>query len=131
MTPFIWITERVAMLLHDQQIAEHGGSHGVRDQAAVLSALARPLNLLAYGSPDAADLAAAYAYGLIKTHGFVDGNKRIGFLVAATFLDINGYDLSASEEDVVHTVLAVAAGEKTETALADWFRASIRKRANG
>ncbi len=127
MTPYIWIPEKAVLAIHDQQISEHGGLSGVRDLAVIQSALARPQNLLAYGSPDAADLAAAYAYGLTRNHGFIDGNKRIGFLVAVTFLDVNGYDFVAGEADVVRMMLAVASGEMTEAALAEWFRGAITK----
>jgi death-on-curing protein len=130
-TPYVWIPEKAAIAIHDQQISEHGGLGGVRDLTVIQSALARPLNLLAYGTPDArpnaADLAAAYAYGLSRNHGFLDGNKRSGFLIAATFLDVNGYDFQASEEDIVKTMLSVASGVMTETTLAAWFRKSITK----
>ena len=127
MTPYIWVPERAVLAMHDQQISEHGGLSGVRDLSVIQSALARPQNLLAYGRPDAADLATAYAYGLARNHGFVDGNKRIGFLVAVTFLDVNGYEFLANEEDVVRTMLAVGSGEMTEAALAEWFRRTIKK----
>lgn len=122
MTPYIWIPERAVLAMHDQQIAEHGGLSGVRDLTVIQSALERPQNLSVYGSPDAADLAAAYAFGLTRNHGFVDGNKRIGFLVAATFLDVNGYDFVSTEEEVIQKMIAVASGELTEDDLAEWFR---------
>lgn len=127
MTSYIWVPEKAVLAMHDQQISEHGGLSGVRELTLVQSALARPQNLLAYGSPDAAELAAAYAYGLERSHGFIDGNKRIGFLVAVTFLDVNGYDFVDSEEEVVRTMLAVASGEMSEDALAEWFRRTITK----
>ena len=122
MTPCIWVPESVVMAIHDQQIAEHGGRDGVRDAAVIHSALARPQNLLAYGNPDLAALAAAYAFGLSRNHGFVDGNKRVAFVVAETFLNLNGVNLTATDEEVVTTMLAVAAGKMTEEALAEWFR---------
>lgn len=127
MTPYIWVPARAVLAMHDQQIAEHGGLSGVRDLTIIQSALARPQNLLAYGSPDAADLAAAYAYGLARNHGFIDGNKRIGFLVAVTFLDVNGYEFVGPEEEVIRTMLAVASGEMTEVSLAEWFRRATTK----
>jgi len=127
MTPYIWVPEKAVMAMHDEQIAEHGGLSGGRDLTVIQSALARPVNLLAYGSPDAADLAAAYAYGLTRNHGFIDGNKRIGFLVAVTFLDVNGYEFVAGEEDVVRTMVSVASGEMTEASLAEWFRRTTTK----
>ena len=122
MTPCIWVPESVVMAIHDQQIAEHGGLDGVRDAGVIHSALARPQNLLAYGNPDLAALAAAYAFGLSRNHGFVDGNKRVAFVVAETFLNLNGVNLTATDEAVVTTMLAVAAGQMTEEALAEWFR---------
>jgi len=86
------------------------------------SALARPLNLAAYGEPDLPSLAAAYAFGIARNHPFVDGNKRTAFVVAVTFLALNGLDFQASERDVVETILALAAGQLEESALTDWFR---------
>ena len=127
MTPYIWIPERAVLAIHDQQIVEHGGPSGVRDMTVIQSALGRPQNLLAYGSPDVAHLAAAYAYGLTRNHGFVDGNKRIGFLVAVTFLDVNGYEFAESEEEVVRGIVGVASGEMSEVALGEWFRGKIAR----
>ena len=100
---------------------------GVRDLAAVDSALARPRNLFAYGKPDDAALAAAYAFGLCKHHGFLDGNKRTAYVVAETFLDLNGYTMEAPDEAVVGTMLAVASGVLPEEQLAKWFRTFIAK----
>lgn len=116
----------VVLAIHDEQIAEHGGIGGVRDVAVVESALARPRNLVAYGKPDAAALAAAYAFGICSNHGFLDGNKRTAYVVAETFLDLNGYAMEASDEAVVHAVLAVASGGMTEEQLEKWFRSFIR-----
>jgi death-on-curing protein len=92
----------------------------------VQSALHRPQNLAAYGAPDIADLAAAYAYGISRNHGFLDGNKRTAFVVAYVFLLDHGYELMASDQDTVSTMLAVAAGEMSEVELAVWFRGYIR-----
>jgi len=89
------------------------------------SALARPRNLLAYGEPDAAGVAAAYGFGLCNNHGFLDGNKRTAYVVAETFLDLNGYAVTASDEQVVGTMLAVASGVMSEELLARWFRSFI------
>ena len=97
----------------------------MRDAALIDSALARPRNLIVYGKPDAAALAAAYAFGLCKNHGFIDGNKRTAYVVAETFLDLNGYAMAASDEEVVSAMLAVASGVMPETRLAKWFRAFI------
>ena len=111
--------------IHDEQISEHGGIGGVRDLAVIDSALARPRNLIAYGKPDAAALAAAYAFGLCNHHGFLDGNKRTAYVVAETFLDLNGYAMEASDGEVVSTMLAVASGVMPEAQLAKWFRSFI------
>ncbi|MDQ7249867.1 type II toxin-antitoxin system death-on-curing family toxin [Dongia sedimenti] len=121
-----WIRLGEATAIHAEQIAEHGGLAGVRDQGLFESAMARAENLAAYGEPDACDLAAAYAYGLARNHPFADGNKRTAFVVSATFLILNGRDLTATEVEVVETFLKLAAGALTEPELADWFRARSR-----
>ena len=123
-----WIDQRLLMLLHDESLAEHGGASGVRDVGLLESALARPLNLLAYGEPDAADLAAAYGVGLAKNHAFVDGNKRAAFLSVGLFLAMNGFRLTASQADATLTVLAVASSELDEAAFASWIRANSEPR---
>ncbi|HKF47107.1 MAG TPA: type II toxin-antitoxin system death-on-curing family toxin [Terracidiphilus sp.] len=122
---WIWIPLEAVLAIHDEQISEHGGMGGVRDLAVVESALARPRNLQAYGKPDAARLAAAYAFGLCRNHGFLDGNKRTAYVVAETFLDLNGYAMNASDEAVVNTIVALASGVMSEEQLAKWFRSSI------
>jgi len=124
-TTWRWVTPEVVFAIHDRQISEHGGPTGVRDPGAVESALARPQNLAAYGDLDAAALAAAYAFGLAKNHGFVDGNKRMAWLVARLFLADNGFQLEFDKTDAVHIVEALAAGRLGEQALADWFRARL------
>ncbi len=118
-----WVTIEVALAAHAEQIAEHGGGVGVRDANLLDSAMARPRNLAAYGDPDAAALAAAYAYGIARNHPFVDGNKRTAAVVSETFLLLNGLTLMASDAELVVTFLALAAGELSEEELADWFRA--------
>ena len=123
-----WINKQALLLLHDESLAEHGGAAGLRDEGLLDSALARPLNLNAYGTPDFADLAASYAIGLAKNHAFVDGNKRAAFLAAGLFLHLNGYRLSASQADATLTMLAVAAGEVDEATFAAWLRRNCRKR---
>ena len=125
MTDWIWVDVEVALAAHDEQLAEHGGAPGLRDRSMLESALARPLNLLAYGEPDVADLAASYAFGLARNHPFVDGNKRTALVVSETFLMLNGYTLNASNVELVVTFLALAAGELQPDALAAWFRAHI------
>jgi death on curing protein len=117
-----WVGTDVADAIHDRQLAEHGGSDGIRDRAAVDSALARPRNLAAYGEADAADLAAAYAYGLARNHSFGDGNKRTAWVVARLFLADNGCRIRFNPGDAVKTMEAVASGTLGEAALAAWFR---------
>jgi len=124
--PWKWVAEDVVLAIHDEQLAEHGGAPGVRDLSLVQSAPARPANRAAYETPDLADLAAAYAYGIARNHGFVDGNKRTAFVVAYLFLLDHGYDLSAGDTEAVTIMLATAAGEITEDELAVWFRDYIR-----
>ena len=116
-----WVLRAVVLALQDFLIAEFGGVAGIRDISMLDSALARPEHLFTYGSPSIPELAAAYAFGLIKNHPFVDGNKRIGFAVAATFLEVNGRQLDATEADAVIQTLALAAGEIDETDYARWL----------
>lgn len=123
-----WIDPQALSLLHDESLAEHGGAAGLRDVGLLESALARPLNLAAYGQPDHAELAAAYGAGLVKNHPFVDGNKRAGFLAVGLFLALNGYSLVATQADATLTMLALAAGELDEPAFATWIRAHARPR---
>ena len=124
-----WIDRRALALLHDESIAEHGGASGLRDEGLFESALARPLNLAAYGTPDAADLAAAYGVGLAKNHPFVDGNKRVAFLAVGLFLALNGFRLVAGQADAALTMLNVAAGSMDEATFAQWLRAHTNRRA--
>jgi len=125
MTTPTWVERTAVILLHDESIAVHGGASGVRDIGLLESALARPQNLHAYGEGDAAALAAAYAFGIIKNHPFIDGNKRTGFLAAALFLEANGMRFVASEADAVVRTLALAAGEIGETEFATWLRENV------
>jgi death on curing protein len=117
-----WVSKQALILLHGESLAEHGGSAGMRDEGLLTSALARPQNLAAYGDPDIADLASCYAVGIAKNHPFVDGNKRAGFLALGLFLGLNGKRLAAAQRDATETMLAVAAGDLTETELARWVR---------
>jgi death on curing protein len=123
-----WIEKRLLPLLHDESLALHGGASGLRDEGLLESALARPLNLVAYGEPDHADLAAAYATGLAKNHAFVDGNKRAAFLAVGLFLRLNGYRLTATQPDATVRVLALAAGDLSEAEFAAWLRANCQPR---
>jgi death-on-curing protein len=116
----------VALAIHLEQLAEHGGAEGIRDEGLFESAMARPENLAAYGEPDGAALAASYAFGLARNHPFVDGNKRTAAAVSLTFLQLNGCQFSGSDAEIVVAFEALAAGELSEDELADWFRAHLR-----
>jgi death on curing protein len=124
-TKWVWIDPRAINAIHEEQLAEHGGGAGLRSQALLESALARPANLAAYYQPDAADLAASYAVGIAKNHPFVDGNKRTAFVALELFLALNGHELVADDLSCVTTMLAVAAGDIDEPTLADWIRANV------
>lgn len=117
-----WLARPVIAAVHDQLLAAHGGSTGLRDEALLESALARPLHRAAYGEPDLYDLAAAYAGGIASNHPFNDGNKRTALMAAYIFLARNGVRLSALEAEATHTVVALAAGEIDEPAFAAWLR---------
>ena len=124
-----WLQPDVVLAVHEHQLAEHGGQSGVRDVGLFESAMARPLNMSEYGDPDAADLAAAYGWGISRNHAFIDGNKRTAFVAAELFLELNGHSLEASDADCVVTMLAVAAGDITEAEFAAWIREhSTRKK---
>lgn len=120
-----WIPARVVFAVHDSQISEHGGADGLRDRGALESALARPANLEAYGNPDIADLAAAYIYGLARSHAFTDGNKRAAWVTGRLFLADNGARLEFDPYDAIRTMEDVAAGNISETGLAVWLRSRL------
>jgi death on curing protein len=124
-----WLSRWVVDAIHTDQLREHGGLAGVRDDNVLESALARPQQKWHYAeNPDLASLAAAYAFGLVRNHPYRDGNKRIGFLAMATFLELNGTAFDASDADVVAEILALAEGKVSEDALADWIRLHARRR---
>ncbi|PSJ54323.1 type II toxin-antitoxin system death-on-curing family toxin [Kumtagia ephedrae] len=110
------------LALHAEQLRLHGGAAGVRDEGMLDSALNRPLQKQAYGDPDLCELAAAYLFGIAKNHPFVDGNKRTALAAADTFLFFNGLELQAGDEDLIHFVLMVAAGDIDEDGAAAFFR---------
>ena len=118
----VWVARELVYVLHERLLAEHGGAPGLRDEGLLASALARPRQIRAYGDPDLCALAAAYAYGLVQNHPFVDGNKRVAFMVAYVFLARNGRRLVAPEADATAMVMALAAGETDEKAFAAWLR---------
>lgn len=119
----VWIGVLEALVLHDMQIVTFGGVAGVRDVGLLESALARPRNLLAYGKkkPSLARLAAAYAFGIIKNHPFADGNKRTALVIAFAFLDVNGIEINASEEDAYRMFMDLPSGRVSEEELAHWM----------
>jgi death-on-curing protein len=123
----IWLERAECLAIHEMMLAQHGGLAGVRDEGLLESALAKPQNRFAYGSPALTKLAASYAAGIILNHPFLDGNKRTGFMVAATFLEMNGLVLTASEESVVGKNLALAAGKLKEAGYAAWLKTNLRK----
>jgi death-on-curing protein len=123
-----WLTRLVVDAIHSDQVREHGGLPGVRDENMLESALARPQQEWHYGeATDLPRLAAAYAFGLVRNHPYRDGNKRIGFLTMVTFLGINGYGFDATDAEVVTTFVALAAGDVPEDALAAWIRDHARQ----
>jgi death-on-curing protein len=116
----IWLDRQDCLAIHEMMLAQHGGLAGVRDEGLLESALARPLHLFAYGSPTLAQMAASYAARIILNHPFLDRNKRTGFMLAATFLEMNGLTFDATEESVVEMTLALASGKIREGAYAEW-----------
>lgn len=120
---WIWIVDSVVLAIHEAQLAEHGGMVGIRDEGLLASALARPHNVQACGEyPDAASLAAAYAFGLSRNHPFLDGNKRTAFVVMELFLNLNGWILNAEDADCISAMEALASGKLSEKAFAKWLR---------
>jgi death-on-curing protein len=121
-----WLDSRIALAIHDRQLAEHGGGSGVRDAGMLESALAGPMNAWAYGVDDPAARAAAYAFGVARNHPFVDGNKRTAWVLARMVLALNGAELRFEPADAIKTMLGLAAGELAEDELAYWFRQHLR-----
>lgn len=124
-----WLDPAAIELAHGEQIAEHGGPAGLRDRGLLGSALARPVNLAAYGNPDVAALAAAYAFGLARNHPFVDGNKRTAAVALEGFLVLNGFELGCSDAELVVAILSLASGAWSEDELAAWVRGHLVKLA--
>ena len=122
MTKPHWLTVAMVIAIHDEQLAIHGGSPGIRDAGVLESALDRPRNKWAYEQADLAQLAAAYGYGIARNHPFVDGNKRTSLLAIYTFLGVNGSDFVVPEAEAAAMILALAAGEVSEESLTRWIR---------
>ena len=123
----IWVLREVVLILHEQSLAQFGGSLGIRDEGMLDSALARPKNLFSYTKPTLFELAASYGFGLVKNHPFVDGNKRTGFVVAVLFLELNGYRFDGTEADATVTTLGLAAGEISEEQYGSWLKSNSRR----
>ncbi len=124
---WVWLLKTVVRALHAEQLSEHGGGSGIRDEGLLDSALSRPQNKAEYEDPDVFVLAAAYAFGIAKNHPFIDGNKRTAFVVAAVFLELNGHLLTAPEAETVLQTLALASGAMGEDDFAAWLRENARK----
>jgi death-on-curing protein len=129
----VWIERALVLAMHDRQIAEHGGSAGVRDEDLLESALAKPRQLHAYGDPepDLADLAASLASGLARNHPFVDGNKRTAAVACETFIELNGASLEADDLELYPLYLDLAEGKLGERDFAAWLRGRMRLRGRG
>ena len=125
---WVWIEPAVIVAIHEEQLAEHGGPAGMRDQGLPESALARPRQLAHYGKLDAADLAASHAFGIARNHPFIDGNKRTAFVAAELFLALNCFRLAAEDADCVTHMLALAGGELEETRFDAWLRQHLQPR---
>jgi death-on-curing protein len=123
----IWIEDDLVFAIHDRQLVEHGGAEEVRDESLLHSALARPLNHFAYGSPDIIELAAKYTSGIVQNHPFCDGNKRTGFVVGVLFLELNGHSFTASEEAAAQAVIELAAGAIDEDGFCKFIRANAER----
>jgi death-on-curing protein len=121
-----WLLREVVLAVHEQLIAQFGGGTGLRDAGLLDSALARPMHLAAYEQPTLPELAASYAFGLVKNHPFIDGNKRIGFVAATLFLELNGLRFQATEADAVIQTLALATGDVDEAGYAAWLEKNSR-----
>jgi death on curing protein len=121
----VWLSRELVLAVHDEQLAEHGGATGVRDEGLLESALARPLNRTGYGDPDIAELAAVYALGLVKNHPFIDGNKRTGYVALELFIRLNGLRFPASDADAVIMTLRLAAGDIAEAEFITWVRSNV------
>jgi len=122
-----WLTREECLALHDMMLSQYGGIAGVRDENLLESALAKPRQLFHYGKPTMADLGAAYATGIAKNHPFLDGNKRTGFMMGAGFLERNGFEFHATEAEAVLRTLALAAGEMSVQAYAEWLRVNSKR----
>jgi death-on-curing protein len=118
----LWLSKRLVLAMHDEQLREHGGASGLRDEGLLESALARPVNRAGYGDPDIVELAALYADAIAHNHPFIDGNKRTAFTALVVFLDMNGMEFDPPEAEAVVMMLALASSEIDEAAFTAWVR---------
>jgi death on curing protein len=125
----VWLGRKLILAIHDEQLAQHGGALGVRDDGLLDSALARPLNRAGYGDPNVAELAAVYAIAIARNHPFLDGNKRTAYVALETFLALNGCAFPVSDADAVVATLAMAAGEMNDEEFTAWVRDNAQPRA--
>jgi death-on-curing protein len=125
----LWIEERDVLAIHDRSLALHGGASGLRDLGLLQSALARPRQHHAYDeTSDIVSLSALYTAGVVRNHPFIDGNKRTGFVIGILFLELNGFDFKASEEDATQAVMGLASGSLDEAAYTSWLRENAKRR---
>ena len=125
----VWLSRQTILAVHDEQLAEHGGAVGVRDEGLLESALARPLNRASYGDPDMAELAALYAIAIARNHPFVDGNKRTAYVALESFLELNGCEFPVSDRDAVIATLALASSAMSDDEFTAWVRNNTRVRS--
>ncbi|HEY1931657.1 MAG TPA: type II toxin-antitoxin system death-on-curing family toxin [Acetobacteraceae bacterium] len=120
----VWLPRQLVLAMHDEQLATHGGASGIRDEALLDSALARPPNRANYGEPDVAELAAVYAIAIARNHPFIDGNKRTAYVALETFLVLNGCSFPATDAEAVIAMLAIASGDMSDEQFIAWVRAN-------
>lgn len=121
----VWLSRELVLAIHEEQLAEHGGAMGIRDEGLLDSALARPLNRAGYGDPDLGELAGLYAVAIARNHPFVDGNKRTAYVALETFIYLNGGAFPVSDAEAVVTTLAMASGELTDEEFITWVRENV------
>lgn len=122
MSAWIWFEEELVLAIHNEQLREHGGLAGIRDAGLFASAISKPRQLAAYGQPDVAALAAAYAFGVARNHPFLDGNKRTAFVLAESFLLLHGASLAATDEECYIAIYNMAAGDTSQEDFTNWLR---------
>lgn len=118
----IWLSEKIVKAIHIDQIRQHGGSEGIRDENLLSASLARPKHLFNYSNPSLWELAAAYGFAITKNHPFIDGNKRTAFMAMYVFLGLNNYDLDVQQSEVVLMMEKLASGEESQESLAVWLQ---------